>query len=95
MPRSYQPDDIANGRDVEDENEALIRDYRASQEKPTPVSWLPATLAFVLALLAFCALQVYSVLVGSWRWSISGLIVLFVGLLVGACLQSYANRRAK
>lgn len=58
------------------------------------VAWLPATLSFVASLLGFCASQIYAVLVGGWRWSVVGLILLLVGFLVGSCLQSYANRRS-
>lgn len=70
-----------------------IDHYPDPGKKTETVAWLPATLSFVVALLAFCGLQIYSLLVGSWRWSVSGVIVLFVGLLVGSCFQSYANRR--
>lgn len=69
-------------------------DHHPEPRKQT-VAYMPATMSFVAALLAFCTLEVYSVLVGSWRWSAAGIIVLFVGLLVGSCFQSYANRRAR
>lgn len=76
-----------------DKDEPSDNAFGVPPKKPA-VAWLPATLSFVIALLAFCGAQVYSVLIGSWRWSIAGLIVLFVGLLIGSCFQSYANRRA-
>jgi len=59
------------------------------------VAFLPATLSLILGLLAFFSLQVYSLLVWDWRWSVVGLIALIAGLCIGATMQAHANKRKR
>lgn len=68
-------------------------DQRNAVNKVVP--FLPATLMFVFAIMALCGVTVYAVLIGSWRWGISGVVIFLCLMLVGSALQSYGNRRAK
>jgi hypothetical protein len=60
-----------------------------------PPAWLPASLTFVLAMLAFGGCQVYALMTSQWKWSIAGLVLLAIFTIIGSILQSYANRKSK
>lgn len=87
------PEDDRTQEEILGRSPDWIDHHPDPREAVGAVPFLPATLSLVFALLGFCALQVYAVLGGGWRWSVVGVIFLVAGLFTGTFLQNYANRR--
>lgn len=69
--------------------------FMPPRKEPKSVSFLPATLTIVAAILALCAGMVYAILVGSWQWGVASIIVFGSLIMVGATLQAHRNRKAE